>query len=109
MCVATPMQVLRMQGGVAMCAGPQGEEAVDVLLTGALAPGQWVMVFLGAAREVIDAARASEVNAALTALQGLMQGGGDDAALIAAGFADLVDRQPQLPEHLRRQGEAGGE
>lgn len=101
MCLAIPMQVLHMEGSMAVCESKNGIERLDTLLTGPLAPGQWVLGFLGAAREVIDAERAGQVAGALQALQSLLQGDGSADALIRAGFADLVEREPQLPDFLR--------
>jgi hydrogenase expression/formation protein HypC len=40
---------------------------MDTMLTGPLEPGQWILGFLGAAREVIDAERAAQVEEALVA------------------------------------------
>jgi hydrogenase expression/formation protein HypC len=106
MCIGIPMQVLAMEGCFARCAGPQGEERVDALLTGPLEPGQWVLVFLGAARELIDAGRAAQISAALTALSSLAAleeaSPAELEGLIATHFADLVDREPQLPDFLRQ-------
>jgi hydrogenase expression/formation protein HypC len=101
MCMAIPMQVIRMEGLMAICQGRAGPEPIDTLLTGPLEPGQWVLCFLGAAREVVDAAQAARVGDALSALQAILAGAGDVAGLIDSHFADLVEREPQLPEHLR--------
>ncbi|MDZ4253850.1 MAG: HypC/HybG/HupF family hydrogenase formation chaperone [Sulfuritalea sp.] len=105
MCLALPMQVIRMEGGMdtttALCQGRNGVERVDTLITGALEPGQWILSFLGAAREVIDAERAAQVADALNALESILHGHGSTEALIQSGFADLIDREPQLPEFLR--------
>lgn len=101
MCLATPRQVLRMEGAHAVVTGDAGEERVDTLLTGPLEAGQWVLVFLGAAREVIDAERAAQVGDALAGLHSLFAGGADADAVIRDHFADLVDREPQLPDFLR--------
>lgn len=101
MCLAQPLQVIRMDGSHALCAGPAGEERVDTLLTGPLEAGQWILCFLGAAREVIDAERAAQVGAALGALHAIAAGADDPAALIDRHFADLVGREPQLPDFLR--------
>ena len=102
MCLGIPMQVIAMEGSFARCLGPSGEERVDCLLTGDLAPGQWVLSFLGAAREVIDAARAAQVTDALAALAALSSGeAGDVDSLVATHFADLIDREPQLPDFLK--------
>ena len=97
MCMAIPMQVLRGETAGAWCHGRQGEVWIDTLLTGPLEPGQWVLTFLGAAREVVSATRAAQVNAALDALEQLQNGGQPDFDVL---FADLVDREPQLPAHL---------
>ncbi|MDO8788305.1 MAG: HypC/HybG/HupF family hydrogenase formation chaperone [Sulfuritalea sp.] len=101
MCLALPMQVIRMEGSTALCEGRNGVERVDTLITGPLEPGQWILSFLGAAREVIDAERGAQVEDALTALESILHGAGSTEALIHAGFADLINREPQLPEFLR--------
>ena len=101
MCLAVPMQVLRMEGTAAVCESRNGLERLDTLLTGPLMPGQWVLGFLGAAREGIDAERAGQVAAALQALESLLHADGGADALVRAGFADLVEREPQLPDFLR--------
>lgn len=101
MCLAIPLQVIRMEGTTALCEGRNGVERLDTLLTGALEPGQWVLGFLGAAREVIDAERATQVEDALVALESILHGAGGSDELIHAAFADLIDREPQLPEFLR--------
>ena len=103
MCLAVPMQVIGMEGSTALCQGQHGIERIDTMLTGPLLPGQWILTFLGAAREVIDAERAAQVGDALAALQSILdgQGGVDAAALIDAHFSDLAGREPQLPTFLR--------
>ncbi|NJD35697.1 MAG: HypC/HybG/HupF family hydrogenase formation chaperone [Betaproteobacteria bacterium] len=101
MCLALPMQVIRMEGSTALCEGRNGVERVDTLITGPLQSGQWILSFLGAAREVVDAGRAAQVEEALTALESILNGTGSVDAMIHAGFADLIDREPQLPEFLR--------
>lgn len=96
-----------MEGTFALCEGRNGRERVDTLLSGPLEPGQWVLCFLGAVREVIDAERAAQIGAALAGLEAIVAGAGagvDQAsmdALIGRHFSDLVDRQPQLPDFLR--------
>lgn len=96
-----------MEGTFALCEGRNGRERVDTLLSGPLEPGQWVLCFLGAVREVIDAERAAQIGAALAGLESILAGtsaGADQAsidALIGSHFSDLVDRQPQLPDFLR--------
>lgn len=99
MCLAIPMQVLAMEGRFARCIGRQGEAHLDTMLTGPLEPGQWVLAFLGAAREVVSAAHAAHINDALDALCALMAGEAPD---LERHFADLVGREPQLPDFLQR-------
>ena len=101
MCLALPMQVVRMEGTTAVCESRNGIERVDTMLTGALEPGQWILGFLGAAREIIDAARAAEVANAIDGLQAILNAPGNVDDLINSHFADLVGREPQLPEFLR--------
>lgn len=101
MCLGIPMQVISAEGHAAVCRGRNGLERIDTLMTGPLVAGQWVLTSLGAAREIIDAERAAQVESALTALDAVLSGGGDVKALVDHHFADLVNREPQLPEFLR--------
>jgi hydrogenase expression/formation protein HypC len=48
---------------------------------------------------VIDAERAALVNAALDGLQAMSEGG---EVNLDVYFADLVDREPMLPDFLRK-------
>jgi hydrogenase assembly chaperone HypC/HupF len=98
MCVAVPMQVIETQGLFGICEGRGERERVDMRLVGEQPVGTWVLVFHGAAREVVDPDRAREVTAALEALEATLRGETDVDHL----FADLVNREPQLPEHLRK-------
>lgn len=100
MCLAVPMQVQEMRGMRALCTAADGtSESIDTTLVGPLAAGAWVLCFLGAAREVVSQERALAVRAALGALASAMRG---DTGAIDAAFADLVGREPQLPEFLRK-------
>lgn len=96
-----------MEGTFALCEGRNGRERMDTLLTGPLEPGQWVLCFLGAVREEIDAERAAQVGAALAGLELLLSatsaGAGQTSidVLISSHFSDLVNREPQLPDFLR--------
>jgi hydrogenase expression/formation protein HypC len=97
MCIGVPACVLRVDGLRAECESRDGPCRVDLSLTGPLVPGTWVLTFLGAAREVIDETRARDIEGALTALEAIARG----EANIDSYFADLADREPELPEHLR--------
>jgi len=102
MCVGIPARVARMdeQGALrAQCESRYGPCVVDLSLTGPLEAGTWVLTFLDAAREVIDAARAHDINAALDALDAIARG--ETGQNLDAFFADLTHREPQLPAHLR--------
>lgn len=107
MCIGVPMQVVAIEGLRAMCraeptAPAAPAEEVDLSLVGECEPGQWLLVFLGAARERLDPNDAALMLDARAALQTVMAGGHDVDHL----FADLINREPQLPEHLRAQVDA---
>jgi hydrogenase expression/formation protein HypC len=94
------MEVLRVEGLQAWCRDRDGSEVVvDTILTGPVSPGQWLLVFLGAAREIVSAEDAAKVSAAIDALDAALVG---DTDRINAAFADLIDREPQLPDFLRK-------
>lgn len=109
MCVGEPMQVVSVvaseQGGApvgAECLGSRGLELVDVSLIGAVAPQEWLLVFLGAARERLTEQRADEIRRALEGVAAAMRG--ED---LGGAFADLEAAPPKLPAHLeaaRRRG-----
>ena len=102
MCLGIPMQVMEAAGdGAAWCVGREGRSHIDMALVGPQPPGTWLLTFVGAAREVLDPEAAARTDAALDALEAVLQG---DASSIDHAFADLVSREPQLPEHLRKTG-----
>lgn len=96
MCIGVPMQVIESGPLWAWCDDGGERHRVDMQLVGRQSPGAWVLVFLGAAREVMGETQALRVRDALIAMQAAMQGQPVDHL-----FADLVDREPILPEHLR--------
>ncbi|RCX32850.1 HypC/HybG/HupF family hydrogenase formation chaperone [Thioalbus denitrificans] len=97
MCIGIPMQVVDPAGPFhAWCEGRGERRLVDLMLVGGQPPGGWVLVFLDSAREAIDPERAHRIGAALDALDAALRGDPLDHL-----FADLVDREPQLPPHLR--------
>ena len=49
MCIGVPMQVVTIDGFTAQCAGRDGVQVIDISLAADAQPGDWVMVFLGAA------------------------------------------------------------
>lgn len=98
MCVGIPMRILERSGDFARCESDAGLERIDLSLVPEAAVGDHVLVFLGAARRILDACEARLIADALAALSAVMTGAGPASALDAA-FADL-DREPQLPPHL---------
>ena len=97
MCIGVPMRLLRMDGNWAWCEAGEAECRIEMLLVGDQPPGTWLLTFQGAARQVLTETEALQTLAALEALSAAMRGDGD----VDRYFADLVDREPQLPEHLR--------
>ena len=93
------MQILAVGEGQALCAGPCGPEPVDMRLVGDQPVGAWVYVHRETAREVLTATEGLRIVAALEALEVLAAGGEPPPD----AFADLTDRAPELPEHLRTQ------
>lgn len=101
MCIGVPLRVIEGDGTWAVCEGRGARERVDMLIVGAQPPGTWVLVFHGAARRVLTETEALQTLDALDALGIALRGHDGDRAAIDALFADLADREPQLPEHLR--------
>ena len=102
MCVGIPVQLLAVDGirGDVIADGRPG--LVDLSLTPEARPGDWVLAFLGAAREVLTPDQAAQITAALAGLRSLMAGGD-----LGDAFADLEARSPQLPPHLQAALDAG--
>jgi hydrogenase expression/formation protein HypC len=99
MCVGIPLRLAAVNG----IAGITEDGAlVDLSLTPAARPGDWLLTFLGTAHEVIDAAAAAQITAALEGLRNVMAGGDAGDA-----FADLDARPPSLPPHLQAALDAG--
>jgi hydrogenase expression/formation protein HypC len=99
MCVGDPMRLASLTG----IAGTTEEgEVIDLSLTPDAKPGDWLLVFLGTAREVLAEDEALKIRAALTGLRALMQGGD-----LGTAFADLEARTPALPPHLQAALDAG--
>jgi hydrogenase expression/formation protein HypC len=99
MCLGIPMLVMEAHENSALCEGRNGRQVINTMLLGQVEVGQWLMTFLDAGRELIDAERAALVNAALDGLQAVSEGGEVNLDLF---FADLVNREPTLPEFLRK-------
>ena len=98
MCLGIPMQVVSVDGHAASCRGRNGFETIDVALIAPVAPGDWLLTWLGAARAQLAADEAARIDRALDALAAIERG---EQVEVADYFADLVARGPELPDHLR--------
>jgi hydrogenase assembly chaperone HypC/HupF len=97
MCIGIPMQVAGLRSRYALCLGNGESREVDMALVGEQPVGTWVLVFLDAAREVLSAQDAARIGDALQALALIGQGETNVDHL----FADLIGREPELPDHLK--------
>ncbi len=98
MCVGIPMRIVSVEGWLALTEGRYGPETIDLSLLGQQPVGTWLLCLNGVAREVIDAETAQQIDSALDGLEAALRGQTD----VSAYFADLITREPELPEHLRR-------
>ena len=98
MCLGIPMQVLSVAGHAARCSGRNGQETIDVALLAPVVPGEWLLTWLGAARARLGAEEAARIDRALDALAAVERGEPVD---VRDYFADLIERGPELPVHLR--------
>lgn len=98
MCIGIPMQVVSGSEAAALCEGRGRRQNLNMLMVGSQPPGTWVLAFLGVAREVLTEQDAARINRALDALEAALQGATD----MDAYFPDLAEREPELPEHLKR-------
>ena len=102
MCVGIPMQILSIDGIAGHVTNGKHHEVTDLSLTPDARTGDWILTFLGAAREVLSEDEAQKITAALGGLQSLMQGGA-----LGNAFADLEETGPRLPAHLQAALDAG--
>jgi hydrogenase expression/formation protein HypC len=98
MCIGQPLKVVEAQGHRAWCEADGHREQLDMMLVGEQPVGTWVLGFLGTARQVLSDEEATQARAARQALAAVLRGDG----AVNAYFADLVERAPELPVHLRK-------
>ncbi len=96
MCLGVPMRVVSLHGTEALCQGRGETRRVSLVLLDPPPVGAWLLVHLDTARQVLAADEAATIDRALDALDIVTRGGSVDHL-----FADLVDRVPELPPHLR--------
>ena len=87
MCIGIPMQILQVDPGHAVVEGFGEVRRVGTSLIEACAPGQWVIVFLNDAREIISPERAAEVTATLNLVASALGPDGQFSATGDPGFS----------------------
>lgn len=65
MCIGLPMQVIAVDAERATVRRGDEQQVIRTALVGPVQPGDWLLVFLGDARERLDATRAAEIDATL--------------------------------------------
>ena len=97
MCLGIPMTLSEDGEHTALCTRRDGSaEMVSLLLVGPQPVGTHVLVHLGNAVRVLDSEEAEVIDRALQGLDAAMRGQPFEHL-----FQDLIDREPQLPDHLR--------
>ena len=75
MCIGLPMHVRATRPGHALCVDRHDHTRwIDTALVGDCMPGDWLLVFIDAARERLDATRAGEIDATLALLDAALAG-----------------------------------
>lgn len=96
MCLGIPMEIIEGDAFAALCRRGTEERRVSMLLVGEQTPGTQVLVHIDRAVRVLDTDEAQAIGRAIDGLEAALNGGDFEHL-----FADLIDREPQLPEHLR--------
>jgi hydrogenase expression/formation protein HypC len=101
MCVGIPLQVTALDSvDIAHCAPADSPGALREVNTGLLDTpprvGDWLLVHMNVAIRTLSAGEAGQIGDALKAVTAAAAGEPFEHLI-----ADLVDREPQLPEHLR--------
>ena len=97
MCLGLPMTVLDSDDYSALCEWHGEKRRVSTLLVGRQSPGARLLVHLDSAIRVLDDAEAEAISRALDGLAAAAEGRAFEHL-----FADLIDREPELPAHLRK-------
>lgn len=96
MCIGIPMQVIDGDDVTARCERHGAISSISMMLVGAQPPGTFVLTHLGSAIRVLGADEAQAIDNALAGLAAAVEGRNFEHL-----FADLLSREPELPEHLR--------
>lgn len=96
MCLGVPMTVIESDEHTALCERGDDRRRVSMLLIGAQPVGSKLLVHIDSAVRLLDDEEASLIDQALHGLEAALRGENFEDA-----FADLINREPQLPEHLR--------
>ncbi|CCG39669.1 HypC/HybG/HupF family hydrogenase formation chaperone [Magnetospirillum molischianum] len=96
MCIGLPMRVVTGGDFFAECDRRGTIERVSLLLIGPQPAGTPVLVYLGTAVRVLGAEEARLIDDALDGVAAAIEGRPYDHL-----FADLIDREPELPDFLR--------
>lgn len=101
MCVGIPMQVRDVEGHLAFCVAHgdrqgQARAVSTLLLEQPPVQGDWLLVHIDVAIRATTEAEADIVAGALRALGEALAGNPFEHLI-----ADLIEREPELPEHLR--------
>jgi len=96
MCIAVPMTVIESDEVTALCARGDERRRVSVLLIGEQPVGAKLLIHIDSAVRVLDEGEAALIDQALHGLDAALRG--ED---FGSAFADLINREPRLPEHLR--------
>jgi len=102
MCVGVPMQLVAIDGIVGHALDDGRPALLDLSLLPDARAGDWVLGFLGTAREILPEVEALLIRKALAGLSSIMAGGDAGDA-----FLDLETRTPRLPPHLQAALDAG--
>lgn len=96
MCIGIPMRVIAGNDCVAQCERHGAIASISLMLVGPQPPGTHVLTHLGSAIRVLDADEARAIDDALAGLAEAVEGREFESL-----FADLLNREPELPAHLR--------
>jgi hydrogenase expression/formation protein HypC len=96
MCLGLPMTIIETDGISALCVFRGEQRRVSMMLLSNPPVGAKVLVYIDTAIRLLDEDEARLIADAIEGLSAALDGEDCDRF-----FADLIDRGPQLPAHLR--------